>query len=270
MVSTNNPPRSRGNAPGPIEGTAVTQGILERKNGRVKPDDLPEVDEETPVKAKPRGKPEEKVVSVERVTILPPEDAYFEITLRGTAPLITNSMESKHAEFMRGKRPKNEALPARDPKKSVEEALYKLGKGRFGFRAEAFKKALTAATGYVSGVTAKMIRETVQVIGDAGEFVTLLDAKGRPASWTMRTDFVRVGKFPNRVPDLRFRPEFKDWSVKLRICFIKGMIGVGQIAALFGWAGRCIGVGERRPSKEGGVPFGTFAVELASEDKKGA
>lgn len=88
------------------------------------------------------------------------------------------------------------------------------------------------------------------VIGD------LVEIKGsRPA---MRTDFVRVGRFSQRTADIRYRAEFKEWRVDLRILYNMRVISKEQIAHLLNLAGFSVGIGDWRPEKGG--QFGMFEV----------
>ena len=73
----------------------------------------------------------------------------------------------------------------------------------------------------------------------------LVSIQGKP---TMREDMVRIGK---GVADIRYRGEFKTWSVRLRIRYNANVLSAEQIINLFETAGFGIGVGEHRPQKNG-------------------
>jgi hypothetical protein len=82
-----------------------------------------------------------------------------------------------------------------------------------------------------------------------GECVSLKSNKP-----VMRKDPVNVktGK------DLRFRPEFRNWSANLDVRYDADRITIDQIANLLNHGGQTVGVGEWRPEKNG--TFGTFQV----------
>jgi hypothetical protein len=88
-----------------------------------------------------------------------------------------------------------------------------------------------------------------------GDMVTI---EGKPV---MREDVVKVGKFPNKVADLRYRAEFKKWSCVLTIKYNARVLTQDQIINLLHLAGFAVGIGEWRPEKSG--QFGMFHVENA-------
>lgn len=58
--------------------------------------------------------------------------------------------------------------------------------------------------------------------------------------------------------DIRYRPEFKHWRVKLPIKYNADKISLEQLVNLFNLAGFGVGVGEWRPEKDG--QYGMFHV----------
>ena len=85
----------------------------------------------------------------------------------------------------------------------------------------------------------------------------------------MRMDMVRIGM---GTADVRFRPEFRDWSADVPIRFNEAVISVEQIVNLFNLAGFGVGIGEWRPEKDG--QWGMFhvggRVEVERDERKGA
>ena len=75
----------------------------------------------------------------------------------------------------------------------------------------------------------------------------------------MRRDMVRVGMGS---ADLRYRPEYSEWSANLIIEFNAGVISIGQLYQLVKAAGYGCGIGEMRPEK-GKFNYGRF--KLAEE-----
>jgi hypothetical protein len=71
----------------------------------------------------------------------------------------------------------------------------------------------------------------------------------------MREDMVRVGM---GTADIRYRPEFTEWSVKLPIKYNADAISLDQLVNLFTLAGFGVGVGEWRPERDG--QYGMFHV----------
>jgi len=97
---------------------------------------------------------------------------------------------------------------------------------------------------------AKMVesRGSFHVIGD---LIPIKCAKGPK----MRTDMVRIGQGTS---DVRYRPEYKDWSCELPIEYNANVISAEQIVNMFNTAGFSTGVGEWRPERGG--QYGMFKV----------
>ena len=81
----------------------------------------------------------------------------------------------------------------------------------------------------------------------------LVEIKGKP---NMREDMVRIGM---GTADIRYRPEFKEWSVTLPLRYNADKISLDQIVNMFNLAGFGVGVGEWRPEKDG--THGMFHVQ---------
>jgi hypothetical protein len=103
----------------------------------------------------------------------------------------------------------------------------------------------------MTGVTGKSIKATKTALGVG---------KGQTVCFPpeMRTDMVRNAGI-QRVADLRYRAEFVEWKMPLRIQYKEGQILPETIANLLQWAGDSVGVGEWRVEKGG--DWGRFEVE---------
>jgi len=124
-------------------------------------------------------------------------------------------------------------------------------KNTFGFPASGFKGAVVSACSFVSGVPKTIVRGALHVLGD---FVPINYDR-----LVMRQDIVRVGKWNSRVADIRFRGEFQDWDVVIKVRYDISLLTIEQIVNLFARAGFAVGIGEWRPEKGGS--WGTFQVE---------
>lgn len=193
------------------------------------------------------------------------------ITLRGTAPLIVHAFGAKARKMILDKQKKvaKVAREAKDPFQDFVESLYilpgaKLPAGKlesgdawpfkantFGFPKTAFKQSAIGACSYIMGVTKVHVRGAIHIIGD--DIVPIKYSK-----LVMREDVVRIGPIQNRVADIRFRGEFRDWSVTLQIQFNSRLLTIEQVVNLFEHAGFHVGVGEWRKEKDG--DFGTFTT----------
>ena len=75
----------------------------------------------------------------------------------------------------------------------------------------------------------------------------------------MREDMVKIGGV-SKVSDLRYRPMFKNWKMKLTISYnANAGMTFEQITNYINMAGFMNGIGEWRPEKYG--QFGMFHVE---------
>lgn len=139
-----------------------------------------------------------------------------------------------------------------DPEADYHSASYKMADGKtWGVPAEAFKKAAVSAC-RLTAVPMTTARGAFFVVpSDASECVAI---RGK---WQMRRDIVRVGKFPNKQPMPRFRPEALEWEATLKIRYNPRIISAESIVNLFNIAGTHVGICERRPEKEG-LPHGQF------------
>jgi hypothetical protein len=176
------------------------------------------------------------------------------ITLIGDSPLICHAWSAKAKKEMLDKQMKKakQAKEAKDPKQDYEDSLYKLPGGKFGFPSVAFKAAAVDACSHVANITKVMARGAFHI---DGEFVTI---DGTPNS---REDMVRLGGMGSPA-DIRYRGEFKEWSVTFSLRYNANVITVEQLLNLFNTAGFAIGVGEWRPQKDGS--FGMFHVQTST------
>lgn len=180
----------------------------------------------------------------------------IKIKIKGSSPLIMHKFSEKQqkqiADKQQGKA-KNAKAP-KDPKAEYEASIYYIPgskKKKYGFPASGFKKAAVSACRYVDGITMTHAKGAFHVLGDLVE----IKIKGKPI---MREDTVRIGGFGKKVADLRYRPEFQDWTCELLIRYNASALSPAQIAHLINVAGFSIGIGDWRPEKEGS--FGMFEV----------
>lgn len=64
----------------------------------------------------------------------------------------------------------------------------------------------------------------------------------------MREDVVRIGM---GTADLRYRPEFPEWTASLVVRFVASSISQESVLSLINAGGFGVGVGEWRPEKSG-------------------
>jgi len=178
------------------------------------------------------------------------------VRIQGTSSLIVHKFSEKSLrqiqETQSGSgKAKGKAKGVRKPEDEFNGARYVLDKkkGIDGFPASGFKKAAVRAGTY-QGEKMTHLRGAFHVMGDVIPIICKKGAK-------MRTDPVRIG---NGVCDIRYRPEYQNWSCELPITYNSKVISLEQIVNLFEVAGFAVGIGDWRPEKDG--QFGMFEVKV--------
>jgi len=178
------------------------------------------------------------------------------VRLVGDSPLICHQFGGKSRQEMADKQAqkvRQGKRAAKNPEQCFRDSLYPMPDGKgYGFPAQAFKKAAVRACTHIEGMTMVMARGAFHVVGD------LLRIEGDPPR--MREDVVRL---QGKTADLRYRGEFPEWRVTLRIRYNEGVISPAHIMNLLNTAGFAVGVGEWRPERDG--QFGMFHVERERE-----
>jgi len=180
--------------------------------------------------------------------------ATVQVVLIGDSPLICHAWSHKAKQAMLDKQMKKakQAKEAKDPQKDFEESLYKLPDGSgYGFPAVAFKAAMVGACRFVENIKMTEARGAFHILGE------LIPINGDPSP---REDMVRIAM---GTADVRYRGEFKTWSVILDIRYNQSAISAEQIINLLNVAGFGVGVGEWRPERDGS--YGRFHVATDKE-----
>lgn len=147
----------------------------------------------------------------------------------------------------------------KDPEADFQGARYHWD-GKDWFPANGIKKAVVEA-GYAVGIARSIIQRSVFIIGTTRrDYVEI-----KYARIVRREDPVKVGPFGKRETDLRYRPEYQNWSADLRIKYRADVISAEQVMLLLRDAGFSIGIGEWRPDRGGQA--GTFEVQAADDRK---
>lgn len=185
------------------------------------------------------------------------------IPIVGTSPLIVHRFSEKARkqmlDAMQGK--KNLKQP-KNPETEYQDAFYRTkDNAGYGFPVTAFKQATVAgARFYGKSVTMTALRSSVFFkgeIGADGQSIAILD--GTPH---MREDAVTVGRNGR---DLRYRPQFDEWTTTLEVIYVTSMLTRGSLLSLIEAGGLGVGVGDWRPEKNG--EFGTYAIDKTRDIK---
>jgi hypothetical protein len=195
------------------------------------------------------------------VQISPIDSETLIVPIVGTAPLIVNAWSDKAKrqmlDAMQGRKtPKS----PKDPDAEFKAAFYRLDNGNPGFPVLAFKAATVEASRfYGKSVTKVGLRQCLFFTGEYSKSANkqLAEIVGEAF---MREDVVRVGMSGT---DLRYRPEFPEWSTELTITYVKSSLTRDSVLSLVDAGGLGTGVGEWRPEKDG--DFGTYRVDPSRE-----
>lgn len=199
-----------------------------------------------------------EIAATERFTLPEMRLQSMILDIVGTSPLITHRFSEKAKKKMRDKHAKKAttAKEVRNPVEEFTEATYFISRNpdRYGVSANAFYSAALDAA-LALGAKKSEMRRSFTVRPDAFTADGPLVEVHTPNPPTMREDTVTVGMGSS---DLRYRPEFQEWSCKLRVVFDARQVSAEQIANLLRQAGFSTGIGEWRQEKEGF--YGSFDV----------
>jgi hypothetical protein len=196
----------------------------------------------------------EPIIQIDRI---PAET--LRVPIVGTAPLIVHAFSAKARrrmlDEMQGRKAPKEP---KDPQAEYEAAFYRLKDGGYGFPVIAFKAAtIGAARFYGKNVTMTALKQFMFFTGEpGGNGQQMARIAGEPR---MREDPVTVG----RGRDLRYRPEFPEWSTVLEVTYAISALTQGSVLSLIDAGGMGVGVGEWRPEKDGS--FGTYRIDPTRE-----
>ena len=183
------------------------------------------------------------------------------IPIVGTAPLIVHKFSEKaKRQMLDAAQGRKTPKAAKDPEAEYEAAFYRHDDGGYGFPVIAFKSASVGACRFFGkSLPMTLARQCMffdaEFSAAAGQKLVRLD--GEPH---MREDVTRVGMGGT---DLRYRPEFTQWSTTISVTYVESMITRESIVSLIDAGGMGVGVGEWRPEKKG--DFGTYQIDPARD-----
>lgn len=173
------------------------------------------------------------------------------IPIKGISPLIVHNFNQKariEIESKQQGKSKSEKHKIRVPEEDYEGAKHKSPLGWEGFPAGGFKQAIIRGA-KMTGLVMKDTQMGLFVKADCEE-TQLVRIQGESR---MRTDMVRIGMGS---ADVRYRPEYVEWSANLVIEYNEGVVSIDQIFQMVKAAGYGCGIGDWRPEKGGG--YGRF------------
>ena len=197
-----------------------------------------------------------------QVTISRIDTEHMLVPIVGTSPLIVHKFSEKaKRQMLDAQQGRKSPKVRRDPDADYEAAFYRTKEG-YGFPAVAFKACtIGAARFYGKDVRMTDLRQFLFFKGLVSENdpQSLVEIVGEPR---MREDVVRLGISGT---DLRYRPEFPEWTATLEIIYIKSSLTQESVLSLVDAGGMGVGVGEWRPEKKG--DFGCLIVDPSKDIK---
>jgi hypothetical protein len=193
-------------------------------------------------------------VKTERLTTL----------LIGTAPLICHKFSEKLRKMILDKH-MGEASAGRekkDPTANYEAARYRLPDGTDGVPAGGVKAAIVDGFGKDAGVFVSKAKGGIRVQPDDAEtnLVRILS----PTVPRIREDVVRN---ESGVVDIRHRPEYWPWAMKITVEFLPQIASQKQVLQAIARSGFTIGLCEWRPSSKQSKSgsYGTWRLATPEE-----
>lgn len=206
------------------------------------------------------------IVGTQTLTIKPPNFQVAVFTVTGTAPLVIHAFSAKaRTQIIEKQKEGSQADKGRkrQPKDfdaAFNEARHLSTEGWDGIPAAAFRCAMIDAC-RTAGFKMTLAKQAIHIIADGKD-----KADGTPLVRIIgdkpRCD-MRPARNDNGKVDIRTRPWWDEWGVKVRVRFDGDMFTVVDIANLLMRAGMQVGVCEGRPfsKNSAGMGWGTFTVE---------
>lgn len=205
----------------------------------------------------------------EQVQITAPNFGIIELIVVGTAPLVIERF-AKKAELMAkmalGPTGSNKKVrTARDYERDAEEARYRHPDGWEGMNAAAFRAGMISACRLVGF---KMTLAKLSVFVEADGF-DKIDGLPIVRIYGESIVFQAHTRVTNGNPDVRSRPQYRDWACKLRVKFDQDQFSTNDVLNLISRVGAQVGVGAGRPDSKmsGGCGWGTFRIAGSAEEK---
>lgn len=180
----------------------------------------------------------------------------IKLKVKGKTPLLMDKMPDETKAAIVDKQTgvaKGAKKKTRDLKKEVDQAVHRTSKGKIGFPADGFKKGMMECTSFVGdkSFSKKLVSGAVRIINSEDGLIPIKAKK---------QDILEH----NIEHNVKFTPQFHDWSCELVIQYDKNNISAQDIVTLLNYAGFYIGIGSWRPKcRNGGSgEYGMFEVAV--------
>jgi len=189
------------------------------------------------------------------ITLEEMQQSILTTRIKGISALIEHKWSEKAIKMMEDKHAgvKVKNRDVRVPEQEFKDAAYVCEDGRFGFPSGGLKKCMINAAHKDIGLEKTLLKKSLFILPDDTVNNLCAFESDEPL---MRQDIVKVGMGST---DLRYRPEFRNWSMIVRIEFDSQSLTLNTILSLVQRAGFGVGLGEMRPEKGG--EYGRFEVD---------
>jgi hypothetical protein len=179
------------------------------------------------------------------------------VPIVGTTPLIINRFSEKaKRQMLDGMQGRKTPKTPKDPEAEYEAAFYRFEDGGYGIPVISFKAATIGGARFYRTVTMTALKQFLFLHGEVGtDGQALARITGEPR---MREDVVRLSG-RGAGTDLRYRPEFPNWSTTLTVTYVTSALTRSSVLSLIDAGGMGCGVGEWRPQRSG--EFGTYRID---------
>lgn len=188
------------------------------------------------------------------INLKPIQKHRIQFTIKGTSPLIQHRFDEKARKQIRdkklGKKTKNRDIL--DAEQEFRSAMHLTDHDEYGIPLTAFKASLIGAAHKDIGIEKTLVKKSLYIQSDDSNMVIPMKTEDP----VMREDYVKVGMSGT---DLRYRPEFRNWSVDIEMIYNAENLKPEDILTLVDLAGFGVGLHEMRPEKGG--EYGRFEVD---------
>lgn len=200
----------------------------------------------------------EKAPTTGSFTIAPPKETALAFEIAGRSYIQNAFSQKAIEEMLRKHMGLTVQREKKNPRQVIERAIIRNVDGVVCAPPVSIKSAMLTASGQLKTFEKKktQLKTSLFIVGES---LPVVFEKMIP-----RLDMVRTSG-QSRTPDVRFRPEFVDWKIRLVILYSETLLQPQSISDLLFRAGN-VGIGEWRPEKNG--THGTFKVLRQIVDSK--
>jgi len=181
------------------------------------------------------------------------------VKIKGVTPLLMDRFTEETQNQILAKQTgisKSNKKQVRDTKQEVKDAIHITTSGQVGYPAHGFKAGMMECTSFVGDkmFSKKLVSGAVKIVNVEDGLI--------PIKYKKQTVLKH-----NIAHNIKFSPQFHDWSCELKIQYDGNNISAQDIITLLNYAGFYIGIGAWRPkcSKGGSGEYGMFEVGVSKK-----